>query len=91
LYSKRIELRGNNRPDGRNCDAFEACTGSCYWTGLDTFQFNGTVWYEADFRNHENASLRLQCEADGVMMAIASFLAPPSKVTAVAAGISGVL
>lgn len=39
-------------------------TGSRYWTGLDTFQFNGTVWYEADFRNHENASLRLQYEAD---------------------------
>ena len=36
------------------------------WADADISQFNGVVRYEADLRNHERASLRLQYEVDGL-------------------------
>jgi hypothetical protein len=41
-------------------------TGSWRWADQNIFQFGGTIRYEADLRNHETASLRLQYEVDGV-------------------------
>ena len=40
--------------------------GSWRWADPNIFQFNGLVRYEADLRNHEKASLRLQYEIDGL-------------------------
>jgi hypothetical protein len=40
--------------------------GSWRWADPNIFQFNGLVRYEADLRNHEKASLRLQYEVDGL-------------------------
>jgi hypothetical protein len=40
--------------------------GSWRWVDLSIFQFDGTIRYEADLRNHGRASLRLQYEVDGV-------------------------
>jgi hypothetical protein len=47
-------------------NAFRA--GSLSWRNVDTFQFHGTIWYEADLRNPEGASLRLRYEMDGLEM-----------------------
>ena len=55
-------------------------TGSWCWTDVDTFQFHGRIWYEADLRNHEKASLRLQYQVDGVSMdyyVLLTFTEPP--------------
>jgi hypothetical protein len=41
-------------------------TGSWRWTDSNIFQIDGTIRYEADIRNHERASLRLQYEVDSV-------------------------
>jgi hypothetical protein len=41
--------------------------GSWRYTDLNTFQFDGSIQYEADLRNEENAWLRLMYEADGLM------------------------
>jgi hypothetical protein len=43
-------------------------TGSWRWADAGIFQFDGTVRYGADLRNHERASLLLQYEVDGVEM-----------------------
>jgi hypothetical protein len=43
-------------------------TGSWRWADARIFQFNEQLRYEADLRNHERASLRLQYEVDGVEM-----------------------
>ena len=40
--------------------------GSWRWADADIPHFNGSVRYEADLRNHERASLRLQYEIDGL-------------------------
>jgi hypothetical protein len=42
--------------------------GSWRWANTNIFQFNGAVRYEADLRNHEEATLRLQYEIDGLEM-----------------------
>ena len=42
--------------------------GSWRWAYANIFQFNGTVRYQADLRNHEEAALRLQYEIDGLEM-----------------------
>jgi hypothetical protein len=44
-------------------DAFRS--GTLSWDST-TFQFHGTVRFEADFRNLETASIRLQYEIDGI-------------------------
>ena len=44
------------------------CSGSLSWTDADTFQFHGTIWYEADLRYPERASLRLRYEIQGLGM-----------------------
>jgi hypothetical protein len=40
--------------------------GAWRWADANIFQFNGTVRYEADLRNHEAATLRLQYEINGL-------------------------
>src|SRR4029078_9610952 len=40
--------------------------GSWRWADANISQFNGAVSYEADLRDHEKASLRLQYEIDGL-------------------------
>ena len=42
--------------------------GSLFWRNVKTFQFHGTIWYEADLRTPEGASLRLRYEMDGLEM-----------------------
>jgi hypothetical protein len=41
-------------------------TGSWRWADSNIFQVDGMIRYEADLRNHERASLRLQYEVDRV-------------------------
>jgi hypothetical protein len=41
--------------------------GSWRYTDLNTFQFEGSIRYEADLRDEENAWLRLRYGADGLM------------------------
>ena len=43
-------------------------TGSWRWADSNSFQFDGAIRYEADLRNHERASLRLQYEVDRIAM-----------------------
>ena len=40
--------------------------GSWRYTDLNTFQFDGSIEYEADLRDEEKAWLRLRYEADGL-------------------------
>jgi hypothetical protein len=40
--------------------------GSWRWADADISHFNGSVRYEADLRDHEKASLRLEYEIDGL-------------------------
>jgi hypothetical protein len=40
--------------------------GSWRWADADIFQLTGAMRYEADLRNHETASLRLQYELDSL-------------------------
>ena len=43
-------------------------TGSWRWADSNILQVDGPIRYEADLRNHERASLRLQYEVDRVAM-----------------------
>jgi hypothetical protein len=45
-------------------DAFHM--GSWRWVDANISLFNGAIRYEADLRNHEGATLRLQYEIDGL-------------------------
>jgi hypothetical protein len=43
-------------------------TGSWRWTNTNTFQFDGTIEYQADLRTRERASLGMQYQAEGITM-----------------------
>jgi hypothetical protein len=47
-------------------DAFR--TGSLSWMDADPLQFHGSIRFEANLRNTETASLRLQYEMEGIQL-----------------------